>query len=191
MDIFDGESTRDQAARAAYLRWRMNDLPAVYTAMMPASCDCKYLWHAERAIRRQFAEDQKLAASPWRRVGPPCLLLDKSDMTPEELIEFGLEIDVPVGMADVPKPGFERHPEVLAAIEAAEQTPERRKARARSELLERMKTMTAEERETAAEAFRAEWNEPMIGSLDRIARERNEQAEHERRHKERQRREGK
>lgn len=103
------EASRAAQARQGYINWRMADLPVVYQTLMPYSYDTKSLWKAEQAIRRQYDEDQKLALSPWRRIGPACALLDHRNMTAQELLDFGCEISVPVGMEDQPKRGSSMH----------------------------------------------------------------------------------
>ena len=109
------DAARALAARAAYVRWRMNDLPAVYVAMMPATAHCKTLWEAERSIRAQVEVDQKHLASPWRQIGPEVSILDTSDMTGDELLQFAMSVDVPADLRDAPKLG--REDEVAEEIE--------------------------------------------------------------------------
>lgn len=99
------ESRRAEAARASYLTWRMADVPAVYQNLMPFSFDALTLWKAEKAIRAQMDEDQKLIASPWRRLGPPSAILNTDSMSALEKIEFSLEAGIPIGMEDQPKRG--------------------------------------------------------------------------------------
>lgn len=147
------EAKRAAAARAAYIRWRMADLPAVYADLMPCTYDGKTLWEAERSIRHQVELDQRFLACPWRRVGPECGLLDYSAMTPQELTRFGLEISIPAGLPDAPKPGREDDPEVMAAV-----SPERQaEAREWAELMDRMNSIPVDDRDAAMREFHDKW----------------------------------
>lgn len=110
------EGERAVRSREGYIAWRMMDLPTVYHALVPYSCNAKELWDAERAVRAQYAEDLKYSASPWRRIGEPCHLLDLSDLSAEERMTFGLEVSVPAGQRDIAKRG--REDEVRAIIDA-------------------------------------------------------------------------
>jgi hypothetical protein len=120
----DADSKRSIQARAAYIRWRMADLPVVYTELMPFTYCAATLLTAEKCIRAQVDEDLKHLASPWRRVGPAPALLNYEGMSAQEKLNFALEMDVPVGLADAPKPGRWNDPEVVAAFEAAKASPE-------------------------------------------------------------------
>lgn len=104
---------RRRAGRQSYIAWRMNDVPAVYQNLMPHSYQAKVLWEAEKAIRKQIEEDQKLLAGPWRRIGPVSNILDYEDMSSGDLLQFTIEAQVPVGMEDQPKPGtpFAKRPD--------------------------------------------------------------------------------
>lgn len=110
MDFIDAELARAQAARDGFICWRMADVPSIYGGLMPLTYNAKTLWEAEKVIRRQLASDIEFAGQPWRRVGPDCKILDLSELTTQELMQFGLEVSVPLGHRDVPKPG--RHEEV-------------------------------------------------------------------------------
>lgn len=119
---------RARAGRAGFIAWRMRDVPAIYADLMPTSCDLKELLLAEKCIRAQvdadFSAYQQEQQSPWLQMGPPCALLDSSDLTAQEKIEVGLRGDVPIGLRACPKPGRWNDPEVLAAFEQAKATPE-------------------------------------------------------------------
>src|SRR5688500_18615700 len=110
-DTDEHDLARATAARLAFIRWRMGDVPTVYCALLPTTPHLKTLLLAERCIRQQIAEDQKLLASPWRKVGPDCAFFDQQDLTPDELIRIGCETTVAIGMPDAVKPGMEDHPE--------------------------------------------------------------------------------
>lgn len=96
-------AARRAVARAAFIAWRMQDVPAVYHALVPYSYEAAVLWRAEKAIRSQLAEDLALLAQPWHRVGPACNLLDYAGMSDLDMLTFGLEVSVPVGMEDRPR----------------------------------------------------------------------------------------
>jgi hypothetical protein len=116
---------RAVTARQAYIAWRMADLPAVYIMLMPTTANLKSLWMAERSIRAQVAEDQALLSSPWRKLGRPSHVFDQSGMSADELVKFGVEVSIPAGLTDAPKPGMANHPDVVAAQERARaSTPE-------------------------------------------------------------------
>ena len=105
MDELDCDLLRKQVAREAYVKWRMNDLPAVYTNLMPVTYDAHLLWISEQAIRRQHRDDLKFVEQPWRRLGPPCHTLDYSNLSGQDLIEFSLGVEIPPGLTDLPKAG--------------------------------------------------------------------------------------
>jgi len=113
------EDLRSRVARQQYMDRRMGDVPSVYRNLMPYSYKLRVLWEAEKAVRRQLEADLQFCANPWRRVGPPCNLLDDEGVVGRELMELGLEISIAVGMPDAVKPGFEDHPDVIAARKAA------------------------------------------------------------------------
>lgn len=96
---------RERQARQGYINWRMLDLPSVYQDLMPYSCMAKELWEAENAIRKQYAIDQEAAKSPWRKIGPLCGMLDYTGMSGNKQLEFAIEVSIPIGMEDQPKPG--------------------------------------------------------------------------------------
>lgn len=122
------DQSRAVLARESYIRWRMNDVPAIYLAIMPTTSDLKALWEAEKCVRQQIADDQRLLASPWRKVGEGASVFDWQRMTAQDNIAFGMEISVEAGMPDAVKPGFGDHPEVVKAREAAKESPERARA---------------------------------------------------------------
>jgi hypothetical protein len=108
MNDFESDLVRRQNARQGYIAWRMADLPSLYTNLMPLSCLANILIDAERAIRVQYREDQKMAATPWRRIGPACALLDYTGLDGIQKLTFGLENRPPAGFTDViPKHGRE------------------------------------------------------------------------------------
>jgi hypothetical protein len=111
------EARRERLARDSYIAWRMQDVPAIYRDLMPFSYDAKELWQAEKSIRAQLVEDQKLLASPWRRLGPPSTVLDDSNMTAHELLVFAVEVSIPIGHRDIPKSGRRDDPEVAAQMQ--------------------------------------------------------------------------
>jgi hypothetical protein len=113
------EDLRSRVARQQYMDRRMGDVPSLYRNLMPFSYKLRVLWEAEKAVRRQLEADLQFCASPWRRIGPPCNLLDNEGVTGYELLEIGLGESISVGMPDAVKPGFEDHPEVIAARKAA------------------------------------------------------------------------
>ena len=117
IDFSTADDARYAAAREGYIRWRMGDVPAVYLAMVPLSCCARELWIAERHIRQQMADDARMTAQPWRRIGEKCSLLDLSGLTTEESLEFGLEAAIPAFCKDAPKSGRENDPEVVAQIQ--------------------------------------------------------------------------
>lgn len=90
---------RAQAARAGYINWRLRDLPALYQNLLPVDFHTKNLWAAECAIRAQYAADLRLENQP-RSFGPPCNLLDNTDMTGTELIQFAIEGEGSAGEDD-------------------------------------------------------------------------------------------
>src|SRR5262249_51500256 len=86
------------------IAWRMNDLPGVYQSLLPVSYHAVVLWNAEKHIRQQYAVDLKLAEGQWKKLGTPCwALLDATGMSPEDEIEFGVEVSIPLGLTDAPK----------------------------------------------------------------------------------------
>jgi hypothetical protein len=101
------ESERSDAGRAAYINWRMRDVPSIYSKLMPPTYDAKILIQAEAMIRMQIEEDQKHLSSPWRQIGLQCTILDFSGMTSKEQLEFACEVQIPVGFPDAVKPGRE------------------------------------------------------------------------------------
>ena len=96
---------RAQKGRAGFIAWRMGDIPAIYHALVPVSYNAAELLNAEQAVRSQYEHDVAFAASPWRRVGPPCCLLDYTGMTGREELEIALQMQVPLGLPDAPKRG--------------------------------------------------------------------------------------
>lgn len=149
------EAQRAEAARASYIRWRMADLPGVYTNLMPPTYNAKVLWEAERSIRFQYLQDLLASKSPWRKVGPACGLLDTTGMTPEELIEFGSDVSVPVGMPDAVKQGYADHPEVIAAREAAQRSPAMAAARKRQDIFDRYANAPLDQKQAIADELAA------------------------------------
>jgi len=129
-DVVFHEDLRARVARQQYMDHRMGDVPSVYKNLMPFSYKLRVLWEAEKVIRRQLDDDLRFCASPWRRVGPPCNLLDHEGVTGCELIGIGLETSIATGMSDAVKPGFEHHPEVVAARKAAKGCGDRMKSAA-------------------------------------------------------------
>ncbi len=121
----DYEAHRTALSREGYIKWRMGDVPAIYTAMMPPTYNAKYLWMAEKAIRQHMAEDQKLIDSPWRRVGPQPGTLTFSELTAAEKIEIAVEVECAPGLHDCPKPG--REDEVQGFIDEAQRRLPKRK----------------------------------------------------------------
>lgn len=109
------------AAREGYIKWRMADVPAIYTSLMPVTACAKILWFAEQRIREQIETDQRHLANHWRQLGPRCNFLDFSGFTPEERIAFGLEVHLPAGATDVPKP--DHFEELREEFEAMCDTP--------------------------------------------------------------------
>lgn len=124
LDFVDQEVTRRNAARQAWIQWRMQDLPAVYQALMPVSYKAKELLTAEKAIRAQAKNDAEILSSPWIRVGVRSNLIDDQGMSATERLALGIGNDRMLGMPDVVKRGFENHPEVIAAQELAHRTAE-------------------------------------------------------------------
>src|SRR5713101_7017885 len=117
MDELDQELTRKQAARAGYIAWRMNDVPAIYHTLMPVSYDAAELWEAEKAIRRQYKIDVAFDKQPWKRIGQPCVWLDYSALDGVQKMTFGLECEPFAGLTDLPKSG--RDAEVRDILDAA------------------------------------------------------------------------
>lgn len=132
------DARRAGAARQSYIVWRMQDLPSVYTDLMPFTPDVAELWVAEKNIRRQYEEDQKLAASPWRVIGPKPHLLDYSNLKGRDLFTFAIECEPMMLMPGVVKRGFEKHPDVIAALKAAQEHPVMKLERERGELVNKI-----------------------------------------------------
>ena len=105
--MIDPDLQRKLAAREGYIAWRMQDVPPIYRTLLPVSYRVDELWAAERSIRGMYADDMAYIEDPWRRVGPPCGILDSSGLTGTELMSFGLEVSVPVGLEHIPKRGRE------------------------------------------------------------------------------------
>jgi hypothetical protein len=138
------EAKRAALARAAYVRWKMGDLPPIYCELMPYSYHISALMEAEKGIRSQVAQDQKHLASPWRQIGPGPGSIFTWDVTPEQKIAFGVEVAIPVGMTDAPKVGREDDPAVQAAMTAAMGTPEYKRVMAKRDAnVKRMEALQA------------------------------------------------
>lgn len=139
------ERERGDIAREQYIRWRMADLPGVYTRFMPPTADAKTLWLAEQTIRGQVKIDQEHLANPWRQIGPRSVILDLSNLTPQDKITFGLEVSIPAGLRDAPKPG--REEELAVEIDA-----QRKSNPAYAEAMKRLEAARHREQQAAPPA---------------------------------------
>lgn len=122
-DLDENEMARATIAREAYIRWRCQDIPVPYISMLPKTANLKTLWIAEKCLRKQTEADFAIVKSPWRPVGPSSPLFAMDDLTAQEKLKFGLEIDIPIGLDAAVKAGRWNDPEVLAAMERAKETP--------------------------------------------------------------------
>ena len=58
-------------ARAMYIVTKMPDLPAAYSAHMPATADQSLLYAGEQEIRKQYRDDMKIHAPKFVGQGAP------------------------------------------------------------------------------------------------------------------------
>jgi hypothetical protein len=122
---------RDEAAREEWIIWRCSDMPAIYRAQIPTTCDAKMLLAAEKQIRAMMAED--LAAmnaeknNPWVQKTTKPKLVDFSEIDSHTLAQLGLPGLRVQGLRAMVKPGFMDHPDVKKAMDVAtlERTAER------------------------------------------------------------------
>jgi hypothetical protein len=128
VNTFQDDLVRDRAAREEWIQYRMADVPAIYVAQMPCTCDAKKLLDAESCIRAMMNDDLdrvlKERNNPWVAQTPKPKLLDFSGLDSNTNIKLGLLFSRMLGMHAAIKPGFHNHPDVLAAHANVERTAE-------------------------------------------------------------------
>lgn len=103
-DLFREHATSAQqsAAREAYVRQHLADLPEAYRRQMPDTADVAALADAEQTLRRQYRDDlrsvRKLSGEPAGTVGgdhsggqPPAAAIDYGKLSPMQQIALGLK----------------------------------------------------------------------------------------------------
>jgi len=103
-------SAQQSAAREAYIREHLGDLPEAYRRLMPQTHDAAALADAEQTIRRQFRDDlrsvRRSAGEPSAFVGgeqpggrPPSAAIDYGKLSPMQQIALGLKSAAPAAAA--------------------------------------------------------------------------------------------
>lgn len=165
------DMTRGAVATDEWVQFRCTDLPPVYQLLLPNTDDAAVLLREEKKIRERMRRDfeayQAEQASPWLKLGPQPEAVVLDHLTPEQLIEVGLQYTREIGLPSPIKPGFEDHPDVAAAREAAPHTAEFIAHERRRELKESAQTLRSEyQRAVAANDQNAD---ELYGKLEAIA----------------------
>lgn len=134
--VFD--MRRAEMARVQYINAFCQDIPLPYQMLIPPSCDAAELLEAENMVRRMIERDFKAyQEEPFMQTAQKLDLLDFSNVDSSAGLMFRCR--PMLGMTQVIRRGFENHPDVLAAIEKAQQGPEYAKAAKRRELVDAKK----------------------------------------------------
>jgi hypothetical protein len=166
------QTDREFLARAVYIDYRMQDVPAVYRELMPYTADAAELIGAEKAIRKQVEQDLLLILSPWKTVGPQVVVLDWSNVSGLDRATFGLENSRMQGVPAIVKHGrdpfgklWRDYDEVKAAIANASRTAEWAAADKEQELrreVDKANTAYVEALNVAADAIVVEVSDDLI-----------------------------